>query len=65
MTRTSILVALLLCVAGCATTYHKAPSFSLFDEGGYWQLPGPGELVNVGFAGTRVGIALGPSVRRL
>jgi hypothetical protein len=42
----------LLCagLAGCATGYHSADNPILGFTGGYWEQPGPGELLKVGFA---------------
>ena len=41
----------MLALAGCATTYHSVNNPILGMTGGYWDQPGPGKLVQVGFAG--------------
>lgn len=46
---TAMLTASLL--TGCATGYHSASNPLLGWTGGYWDRPGPGELIKVGFAG--------------
>lgn len=46
---TAMLTASLL--TGCATGYHSATNPLLGWTGGYWDKPGPGELIKVGFAG--------------
>ncbi|WP_420474899.1 CC0125/CC1285 family lipoprotein [Noviherbaspirillum sp. ST9] len=38
-------------LGGCATTYQDARNPFLGMAGGYWDLPGPGELIKVGFSG--------------
>jgi hypothetical protein len=45
----AVLTASLL--TGCATGYHSASNPLLGWTGGYWDRPGPGELIKVGFAG--------------
>lgn len=44
-------LVLALAVTGCATTYHDARNPVLGITGGYWDQPGPGQLMKVGFAG--------------
>lgn len=44
-------IVTILGLSGCATTYHSANNPILGLTGGYWDQPGPGELVKVGFAG--------------
>ncbi|MEG3792118.1 hypothetical protein V1318_18530 [Lysobacter sp. CCNWLW3] len=46
---TAVLTASLL--SGCATGYHSVSNPLLGWTGGYWDRPGPGELIKVGFAG--------------
>lgn len=43
--------AMALMLAGCATGYHSAADPLRGFTGGYWDEPGPGELLKVGFAG--------------
>ena len=43
--------ALALSLAGCATGYHSATNPLLGLTGGYWDQPGPGSLIKVGFSG--------------
>ncbi len=38
-------------VSGCATGYHSANNPILGLTGGYWDRPGPGSTIKVGFAG--------------
>lgn len=42
-----------MCVAlsGCATGYHSAANPILGFTGGYWDAPGPGSTIKVGFEG--------------
>lgn len=44
--RFTLIFALTLMLAGCATRYGKSGIF-----GGYWDHQGPGELIEVGFGG--------------
>lgn len=44
-----LLAAMLL--GGCATGYHDAANPILGYTGGYWDAPGPGQLIKVGFSG--------------
>lgn len=48
---TLIAASAALALTGCATGYHSAKNPLLGWTGGYWDRPGPGELVKVGFSG--------------
>jgi len=48
----AVLAALLL--SGCATGYHSASNPLLGWTGGYWDQPGPGQTIKVGFAGNSI-----------
>src|SRR5690348_18496880 len=45
----AMVAALLL--GGCATGYHSDKGVIRGYTGGYWEQPGPGELLKVGFSG--------------
>jgi hypothetical protein len=51
--RTNALVAIAMAAAlsACATGYHSATNPILGLTGGYWDQPGPGSLIKVGFSG--------------
>ncbi len=44
-------VLLALSLGGCATGYHSATNPILGFTGGYWDTPGPGSTIKVGFSG--------------
>jgi hypothetical protein len=44
-------IAMALLLSGCATGYHSVNGPISGWTGGYWDQPGPGELVKVGFDG--------------
>ena len=44
-------VLLAASLAGCATGYHSATNPILGFTGGYWDTPGPGSTIKVGFSG--------------
>lgn len=44
-------MALALLISGCATGYHSVRGPITGWTGGYWDEPGPGELLKVGFDG--------------
>ena len=43
--------AMAMLLSACATGYHSASNPVLGLTGGYWDQPGPGRLIKVGFAG--------------
>ena len=43
--------AMAMLLSACATGYHSASNPVLGLTGGYWDKPGPGRLIKVGFAG--------------
>jgi hypothetical protein len=49
--RKTVLLALMLALAGCATGYHDTRGPITGWTGGYWDQRGPGQLVKVGFDG--------------
>lgn len=53
--RYAVVLSAALAVGGCATGYqdihHSIPLLGAFGAGGYWDEPGPGELIKVGFVG--------------
>lgn len=42
------------CSTGCATGYHSASNPILGFTGGYWDQPGPGSTIKIGFAGNSI-----------
>jgi len=44
-------MAMVVALSSCATGYHSATNPILGLSGGYWDQPGPGSLIKVGFSG--------------
>lgn len=51
MRKQTTMLALTIALGGCATGYHDTRNPLAGWTGGYWDQPGPGQLVKVGFDG--------------